>query len=158
MDENIKKLVETLTNKKQTISTMESCTGGALASAITNAQGSSLIFKFGAVTYSNEFKIKMGVPEETIKKYSVYSKETAIEMSKKIQAFTNSDFAIGITGKINSPDPNNKFGNDNEIFISIFQKETNTCETIFLKVEEKPREEVKNEIVNITIKKLLELL
>lgn len=158
MDKDLKTLVATLTNKNQTISTMESCTGGALANAITNTQGSSQIFKFGAVTYSNEFKIKMGVPEETIKKYSVYSKETAIEMSKAISNFTNSDFAIGITGKINAPDPNNKFGNDNEIFISIYKKATNTTKTLTIKAQEKPRKEIKTEIINKTIKKLLEII
>ena len=158
MDKDLKTLVATLTNKNQTISTMESCTGGALANAITNTPGSSQIFKFGAVTYSNEFKIKMGVPEETIKKYSVYSKETAIEMSKAISKFTNSDFSIGITGKINTPDPNNKFGNDNEIFISIYKKHKNVAKSLTIKTQEKPRNEVKTEIITKTIKTLLEII
>ena len=57
MEEIIKKL----TKLDKTISTMESCTGGGLANAITNIEGASEVFKYGAVTYSNEFKIKMGV-------------------------------------------------------------------------------------------------
>lgn len=45
---------------------MESCTGGGVANAITNIEGSSRVFMFGAVTYSNEYKIKMGVNRNII--------------------------------------------------------------------------------------------
>ena len=68
----MKEVIEYLKNSDFTISTMESCTGGYIASSITNISGSSLVFKFGAVTYSNEYKIKMGVDEGIINKYSVY--------------------------------------------------------------------------------------
>ena len=50
----LEQIVKILTNNNQTISTMESCTGGALANAITNIEGASNILKFSAVTYSNE--------------------------------------------------------------------------------------------------------
>ena len=72
-----KKVVEKLTENKETIATMESCTGGGVANAITNIEGASSVLKFSAVTYSNEYKIKMGVSSEVIDKYSVYSQETA---------------------------------------------------------------------------------
>ena len=57
IEKTIKKLIEL----KKTISTMESCSGGALANAITNIPDSSKIFSFGAVTYSNEYKIKRSI-------------------------------------------------------------------------------------------------
>ena len=91
MEEIIKKLTE----ESKTIATMESCTGGAIANAITNIEGASLVFKFGAVTYSNEFKVKMGVDANIIDKYTVYSMETAEEMSKNIAKFANADYGIG---------------------------------------------------------------
>ena len=47
----MKKIIEKLTNLNKTISTMESCTGGGLANAITNIEGSSEVFKFSEVTY-----------------------------------------------------------------------------------------------------------
>lgn len=97
----MKEVVDILISNNNTISTMESCTGGGVSNAITNIEGSSSIFKFGAVTYSNEYKIKMGVNSDIIDEYSVYSMETANEMSKKISDFTISDYGIGITGKIN---------------------------------------------------------
>lgn len=116
-------LVKLLIDKKKTISTMESCTGGGVANAITNIEGASEVLKFSAVTYSNEFKIKMGVSKDIIDKYSVYSMEVAKEMSKCISDFTSSDYGIGVTGKLNRYDPNNLYGEDNIVFISIYDRE-----------------------------------
>ena len=118
----MKEIIAFLTKMNKTISTMESATGGYLASSITNIDGSSLVFKFGAVTYSNEFKIKMGVAKDVIDEYSVYSIETSHEMSKKITEFTDSDYGVGITGKINRVDPFNNFGDDSTIFLSVYDK------------------------------------
>lgn len=149
----MKEVVEKLIEKKKTISTMESCTGGALANAITNVEGASEILKFSAVTYSNEFKIKMGVPKETIDKYSVYSMETAKEMSKNISNFTNSSYGVGITGKINRPDPNNQVGSNSIIFISIYEKEKNKHYDFSIKAIDADREKNKDYIIEqITIK------
>ena len=119
----MKELVELLINKKKTIATMESCTGGGVSNAITNIEGASEILKFSAVTYSNEYKMKMGVASEIIDKYSVYSKECSDEMSKNISLFAGSDFGVGITGKLNRVDINNPYGEDNVVFISIYDKE-----------------------------------
>lgn len=116
-------IIHELDELKKTIATMESCTGGAVASEITNYPGASEVLKFSAVTYSNEYKIKMGVDKKVIDEYSVYSIETAIEMAKNISVFANSDYGIGITGKINTPDPANKAGEDDQIFIAIYDKE-----------------------------------
>ena len=119
----IKDVIESLKIKNKTVSTMESCTGGGIANAITNVEGASDVFKFGAVTYSNDFKIKMGVDKNIIDKYSVYSMETAHEMSKNISLFTNSNYGIGITGKLNRVDKNNHYGRDNIVFISIYDSD-----------------------------------
>ena len=115
-------VVDLLIEKKMTIATMESCTGGFVASSITDIDGSSSVLKFSAVTYSNEYKIKMGVSKEVIDKYSVYSINVAREMAKKISDFANSDIGVGITGKINRIDENNLFGDDNKIYYAIYDK------------------------------------
>lgn len=115
-------VVNLLIEKKMTIATMESCTGGFVASSITDIDGSSNVLKFSAVTYSNEYKIKMGVSKEVIDKYSVYSMNVAREMAKNISAFANSDIGVGITGKINRVDENNLFGDDNKIYYAIYDK------------------------------------
>lgn len=156
--DNLKLVIKLLTEKGKTISTMESCTGGGLANAITNIEGASEVIKFSAVTYSNEYKIKMGVNEETIAKYSVYSIETAQEMAKSISDFTNSDYGVGITGKLNRVDPHNKTGNNNEVFVSIYQKETNKYHDLKLIVADKSRKINKDKVINKIIDEILLLL
>lgn len=151
----MEEIVKILTQRNETISTMESCTGGALANTITNIEGSSEIFKFGAVTYSNEYKIKMGVSKEIIDTYSVYSIETAREMAKKISDFSGSDYGIGITGKLNRVDPYNNFGNDNEVFISIYEKKTNKYNDMTIFVNGSTRKENKEKIIGQICEKLL---
>ena len=115
-------VVNLLIENKMTIATMESCTGGFVASSITDIDGSSSVLKFSAVTYSNEYKIKMGVSKEVIDKYSVYSINVAREMAKNVSDFANSDIGVGITGKINRVDENNLFGDDNKIYYAIYDK------------------------------------
>lgn len=119
----MKEIVELLIKKHKTIATMESCTGGFIASSITDIEGASEVLRFSAITYSNEYKIKLGVSAKTIDTYSVYSMNVAREMAKNISEFAQSDYGIGITGKINRKDENNLFGDDNKIFYSIYDKE-----------------------------------
>lgn len=145
-----------LTNRGETIATMESCTGGGVANAITNIEGASTVLKFSAVTYSNEYKIKMGVSEEVINKYSVYSMETAHEMAFNISKFAGADIGVGITGKLNRADENNNYGKDNEVFVSIYYKDNYYDMTIG--VEGKSRKENKDIIIEKIIDKLGEIL
>ena len=151
-------VVELLKNKGKTISTMESCTGGAVASKITDVEGSSEVLKFSAVTYSNEFKIKMGVDKSVIDKYSVYSIQTANEMSKKISDFTNSDYAVGITGKINREDEKNKYGENNVVFISIYDRSKNIHYEYKLDVLDISRKENKERIVDFISNELKKII
>ena len=98
------KLTKTLKEKNISITTMESCTSGQLASLITDTEGASGIMKGAFVTYSNEAKIKQGVPEEIIDKYSVYSKETACAMADACRKTYNADIGIGVTGSMGNVD------------------------------------------------------
>lgn len=152
------RVVERLKNLNKTISIMESCTGGGVANAITNIEGASEVLKFSSVTYSNEYKIKMGVSNEIINKYSVYSIETAMEMSKNISEFANSDYGVGITGKLNRVDVNNLYGSDNKVFISIYNKDLNKFYNYDLEVNKSSRKENKEVVINLIIEKLLEIL
>lgn len=151
-----KKIVLELIKRGETIATMESCTGGAVASSITNIEGVSEVLKYSAVTYSNQYKIKMGVSSDIIEKYSVYSIETAHEMAYHISEFANADFGIGITGKLNRADENNNFGKDNEVFVSIYYKEK--YYDIKLVVDKKTRKQNKNLIIEAIIDKFGDLL
>lgn len=151
-------VVKILTENGKKISIMESCTGGAIANAITNIPGSSLVFNFGAVTYSNEYKIKMGVDSAIIDKYSVYSMETANEMSKKITDFTLTNYGIGVTGKINRSDISNPYGKDNIIFVSIYDRDNDKYYSSIVKAIYHLREDNKKLIISETIKLLFNIL
>lgn len=144
----MKELVDKLIKLNKTISTMESCTGGFLANSITNIEGSSKVFKFGAVTYSNEYKIKIGVDSNIIDKYTVYSIETAIEMSKAISIYTNSNYGVGITGKLNKQDNNNPFGSNNIVYVSIYDKEKDHAYTMTIEDLLGNRIDMKKQIVD----------
>jgi len=154
----MEKVVKRLIELKKTISTMESCTGGGVANAITNVEGASEILKFSAVTYSNEYKIKMGVSSEVIDKYSVYSMETANEMSKNISLFTNSNYGVGITGKINRTDKNNLYGEDNIIYISIYDRDNDKYYNKEIKAIDDVRSKNKEMIIRIIEEELLNII
>ena len=148
MEETLKKIIKILTDKHKSISTMESCTGGGFANAITNIEGASEVLKFSAITYSNEYKIKMGVDANVIAKYSVYSLETAKEMSRNISLYTNSNYGIGITGKLNKEDPHNLYGDNSIVYISIYDKDNNQYYTYNIKVSSKTWKENKDEVIS----------
>ena len=154
----MKKVVELLKESNKTISTMESCTGGGVVNEITNIEGASDVLKFSAVVYSNEFKVKMGISEEIIDKYTVYSKEVAAEMSKKISDYTDSDYGIGITGKLNRIDKNNMFGNDNIVYISIYDKNNDNYYVDVIEVTRNSRIDNKEIVINRVKELLLSVL
>ncbi len=152
-------IIKILTERKEKVSTMESCTGGALASEITNYKGASSILNYSAVTYSNSFKIKMGVKKDIIDKYSVYSIETAKSMAKSISDFANSNYGIGITGKLTCEDPSNPVGADDEVFIAVYDKNNNKFWEYKINISSiKTRKENKEEIVDFIGKKFLNII
>ena len=93
------KLFVYLKENNLTISTAESCTGGMIASAITNVSGASGFFGTGVVTYSNEAKMKLiGVNKETLDMYGAVSEQTAKEMAEGVLALGEADVAVAVTG------------------------------------------------------------
>ena len=105
-----------------TITTMESCTSGQIASLITDTEGASAVLKGAFVTYSNEAKIAQGVPRETIEKYGVYSAETAAAMAKACRDVMHADIGIGVTGSFGNVDPNNEDSLPGEVYFAIADK------------------------------------
>lgn len=154
----MKEIVKLLIQNKKTISTMESCTGGYIANAITNIEGSSEVIKFSAITYSNEFKIKFGISKDVIDEYSVYSKEVSNEMSKKISEYTNSDYGVGITGKLNRIDPQNPYGNNHLVFVSIYDKQNNVFYNETVTCTKTQREKNKLLVLNKVVEMLSKIL
>ncbi|MCL2059624.1 MAG: nicotinamide-nucleotide amidohydrolase family protein [Oscillospiraceae bacterium] len=82
-----------------TLSLAESCTGGLMASRITDVPGSSEAFVSSAVTYSNESKMALlGVRAETLCSFGAVSAETAREMAEGARRVFGSDIAVSATG------------------------------------------------------------
>ena len=117
-------LTKLLIKRNLSITTMESATSGQIASLITDTEGASAIFKGGFITYSNEAKIKQGVPAEIIEKYSVYSNETSTAMALAAQKAYNTNISIGITGTMGNIDPANKnFSTPGQVYFTIIFNE-----------------------------------
>ena len=153
----MQELVKLLIEKEKTISTMESCTGGAIVNEITSIPDASKVIKFSAVTYSNEYKIKMGVCEELINKYTVYSMEVARNMAKTICLFTDSNYGIGVTGKLKKFDDNNPFGEDDVVYLSIYDRDHNLYFNEKIKLNTNTRGEMKKEIIHHFVDKMLNI-
>ena len=95
----MKSLVKKLIKKKLTISFVESCTGGLLASSITSISGASKIFSLGLITYSNQAKIKfLKVNKNTIKKYGAVSYECCLAMVNNLSKISKAKISVSVTG------------------------------------------------------------
>ena len=127
-DDIVKKLIDTHT----TISTMESCTSGLIASMITDTEGASAIFPGGYVTYLNETKILNGVDAN--------------------------DIAIGITGTTGNVDPNNADSVQGQVYFCIRMGKENHTYELETVVSEMNRHEIKQMYADYVFEKLELLL
>jgi len=93
------KLQEILIKKKETMTCAESCTGGLVASLITEISGSSSVFRGSIVTYCNEIKEQeLHVKKETMIKFGAVSCEVVKQMCQGVLKKFDADYAIAISG------------------------------------------------------------
>lgn len=154
----VEELVKKLKRKKETVSTMESCSGGALANAITNISGSSDVFKFAIITYANDFITKYGVDKKVVEKYSVYSIETAKQMAYQSTFFSESTYGIGVTGKFFDLDDTEENQEKSYVYISIYNTKNNLYTNIKMKSPLRRRVKCKEYVIEKTIEKLIEII
>jgi nicotinamide-nucleotide amidase len=92
-------VVGLLTRRHQTLAVAESCTGGRLASRITDVPGASAVFLGGFLTYANALKERaVGVPAAILATHGAVSEPTARAMAEGARARTGADFALAVTG------------------------------------------------------------
>jgi nicotinamide-nucleotide amidase len=92
-------LGEALRQSGKTIATAESCTGGLIASRITDVPGASDYFLEGVVSYSNEAKqALLGVPEEMLAEHGAVSEPVAQAMAEGIRRRASADYGVAVTG------------------------------------------------------------
>lgn len=107
------------TDKKLTIATAESCTGGKIASTLSSIPGASSYFKGSVVSYATQTKIDiLGIDENLIKNHGVVSAEVAVAMAKSAQKVMNSDYAIATTGNA-GPSKGDETAEIGTVFIGI---------------------------------------
>lgn len=112
-------LVSVLKQKKLTLATAESCTGGLCAKLITDIPGSSEVFYGGICAYTNEMKIKLlGISKELLDEFGAVSRECAEALSKAACEKFGTDAGIGVTGWAdpNSGDDKNPGGT---VYVSV---------------------------------------
>lgn len=103
LDEEIERatraLLEKAAERNLMLATAESCTGGLLASLLTDVEGVAHAFDRGFVSYSNEAKQEMlGVPMELIERAGAVSKEVALAMAEGALARSRAHIALSVTG------------------------------------------------------------
>ena len=92
-------LGKVLSEKGLKITTVESCTGGGVAQAITAVTGSSEWFDMGFVTYANKAKeLLVGVNSKTLSTYGAVSEETVYEMARGALKVANANIAVATSG------------------------------------------------------------
>ncbi|MES2462906.1 MAG: competence/damage-inducible protein A [Armatimonadota bacterium] len=94
-----KAVVTLLTEKKQTVATAESCTGGTLSGRITAVPGSSAVFNVGLTTYSNDAKIHLlKIPSSIVGAFGAVSPEVAKAMAERVRELAEADYGVSVTG------------------------------------------------------------
>jgi len=104
-EEATRRLLEKASERGLSLATAESCTGGMLASLLTDVQGVAHAFERGFVTYTNEAKNEMlGVSLALIEEKGAVSKAVAIAMAKGALARSRANIALAVTGFADSGD------------------------------------------------------
>ena len=104
-------LLELACAHELSIATAESCTGGLLASLLTDVEGASHAFERGFVTYSDDAKRELlGVPTETLDNHGAVSRETAVAMAEGGLERSRADLVLSITGFAGPAAPGDESG------------------------------------------------
>ncbi len=116
------------------------------------------MFFGGAVTYTEELKMKLlGVKKETLEKYTVYSRETALEMSRGVRELTGADVGVGITG-IAGPDGGTDDKPVGTVYIAVSCDKGETVENLALYNEEFYEKLDRRSIRELTVLRSLQMI
>ncbi len=111
-----------------TLAVAESCTGGLVASRITDVPGSSRYFQGGYVTYSNELKQQLlGVPAQIIQQHGAVSEECAQVMAEGARQSSGADYALAVTG-IAGPDGGTAQKPVGRVYIAVADEQETICQ------------------------------
>ncbi len=151
------KITKKLISDKKYITTMESCSSGLIASLITDTEGASAIMKGAFVTYSNEAKIKQGVPASVIEAHGVYSLETASQMALAAKRVYGADYSVGVTGTMGNVDPANSDSIPGRVYYAIAYDDAIICKEVVFPPKGS-RNEYKLAVADVIADELFKLL
>lgn len=99
LEEATRRLLKKACERELVLAVAESCTGGLLASLLTDIEGVSHAFDRGFVTYSEAAKTEMlGVPAELIEEHGAVSRAVAVAMAEGALVRSRANIACAITG------------------------------------------------------------
>ena len=144
-----------LTERKQTIATAESCTGGKLAALLSKHPGSSAFYFGSVISYDNSVKEHLlGVSAELIKTHGVVSEEVVIEMANGVRKAIGTDYAIATSG-IAGPSGGSEAKPVGTVWIAWATPEGTTAECFHLG---KLREQITDRACTKALVKMIQLL
>ena len=153
----MEQLVSYLIRENKKIATAESCTGGLLASRLTDISGVSSVFEMGVVSYSNRIKTELlGVSKELLDSVGAVSEEVAKEMSKGVCKRADADIGVGITG-IAGPTGRSPEKPIGTVWISFYLKSSGENPAFLLNLNG-TRTDIRNKTCDIVTERLKELL
>ncbi|MBS5737267.1 MAG: CinA family protein [Clostridiales bacterium] len=153
----MEQLVSYLIRENKKIATAESCTGGLLASRLTDISGVSSVFEMGVVSYSNRIKTELlGVSKELLDSVGAVSEEVAKEMSKGVCKRADADIGVGITG-IAGPTGGSPEKPIGTVWISFYLKSSGENPAFLLNLNG-TRTDIRNKTCDIVTERLKELL
>ena len=144
-----------LLKNKETISTAESCTGGAIASLITSIPGSSAYFQGSIISYSNDVKQSLlNVKKDTLEKYGAVSEETVVAMLSGLLDKMNTTYGIAVSG-IMGPDGGTDDKPVGTVWLAVGSKESHKTYHLKQRFERKKNIEVTSTMALNLIRKFI---
>lgn len=116
-----------LKERRATLATAESCTGGLVAERITALPGASAVYRGGVVSYWTAVKAEvLGVPWEILEAYGAVSRESARAMAEGARRVTGAEYAVSVTG-VAGPDADERGNPVGLVFIGLATPEGTLC-------------------------------
>lgn len=152
-----RRLAQLLVDNGQTVTTVESCTGGGIACALTAIAGSSSWFNQGWVTYSNDSKVELvGVSQQSLTCYGAVSPEVVTEMAEGALVRANADWSIATSG-IAGPSGGTTEKPVGTVWFGFAAKQMEVPLTI-VKQFDGDRDNVRQQAINFAVRQLIEIL
>ena len=152
---NIEKIIQKLTEQKQTVSFAESCTGGRIAAAFTAISGASSVLDGSVVSYSNDIKHTwLGVEKEVLENFGAVSPQCVSQMLEGIKNLSGADYALAVSG-IAGPTGGTDLKPVGTVYIGL---QTPFTQEVFHCSFSGPREAVQEQSTVFAIEKLAECL